>query len=124
MSMKDNFYANFPKAQKGTNYMDLTFLTFKEKNIARDVITYYYKKIKSPESRYAEFSHVISKCGQHIVAKVMDEQDIQTFITLASTLDKAVKNGVVVDKKGKFTNLSEVIRKIREEGKKYYGQAF
>ncbi len=124
MSLKDNFYANFPKAKKGTNYMDLTFLTFKEKNVARDVIAYYHKKIKSPESRYAEFSHVISKCGQHIVAKVMDEQDIQTFITLAETLDKAVKNGIVVDKKGKFAPISAIVKKIRDEGKKYYGQAF
>lgn len=124
MGFKENFYANFPKAQKGTNYMDLDFLTGKERKQALNTVVHFYRKIKSPESRYAEFSHVISKACQHIYTKVMDEQDVQTFLTLANTLDNAVKTGGVIDKRGKFTGLQNIIAKIKEAGAKHYGHEF
>lgn len=124
MGIKDNFYANFPKAEKGTNYMDLDFLTGKERKVALNSVVHFYRKIKTPESRYAEFAHVISRACQHITAKVMDDRDIQTFLTLANTLDNAVKTGVVIDKRNKFTGLQNVIAKIKEAGAKHYGHEF
>ena len=84
----------------------------------------YSRKIKNPESRYAEFSHVISKACQHISVKVLDEQDVQTFLTLATTLNNAVNAGTVIDKKKKFTNLETVIAKIKEAATTYFGHEF
>lgn len=124
MGMKENFYANFPKAQKGTNYMDLDFLDRKEKAVALNAVVHFYRKIKNPESRYAEFSHVISRACQHIKVKVMDDRDVQTFLTLATTLNNAVNAGTVIDKKKKFTNLETVIAKIKEAATTYFGHEF
>lgn len=124
MGMKENFYANFPKAEKGTNYMNLKFLTSKERNLAKNLVHFFYLKIGSRDSRYAEYERGICRAGQHIIAKVMDEEDVNTFITLSQTLLNAIATVPGTDKKGKFKELAPLVEKIRKEASAYFGKEF
>lgn len=124
MGFKENFYANFPKAQKGTDYMDLKFLTAKERKVAKNVVFFFYKKIGSKDSRFAEYEHGICKAGRDINAKVMDADDVQTFITLSGTLQHAIATIPGTDKKKQFTDLVPVTEKIKKEAVAHYGKEF